>query len=317
VRFDQVELDRLTAQHGFLPATLEKVLRLGQLLVEFGRHPLLREALLLKGGTALNLCSESPPRLSVDLDFNYVRAEGREGMLADRPEIERAIARIAGAGSYQVQLSADEHAGRKMFLSYRNGAGVPDRIEVDVNYMHRVPLAAPVEAVLWQPADYPRPHVRQVGVDELAAGKVRALLDRAAPRDVFDAARLPGVVGPGWGLRPFRSVFVALAGMLPHPVYSYGFDRLERATDAAIGEQLHPMLARRDDPPAGSWLRAQAWQAVAPLVQLTEAEREFTDRLQRGELRPELVFADQPDLAARAARHPGLLWKVRNAAKQR
>ena len=36
---------------GFLPAILEKVLRLGELLVEFGRHPLLREALLLKGGT--------------------------------------------------------------------------------------------------------------------------------------------------------------------------------------------------------------------------------------------------------------------------
>jgi hypothetical protein len=51
-------------------------------------------------------------------------------------------------------------------------------------------------------------------------------------------------------------------------------------------------------------------------VQLTDAEREFTDRLQRGELRPELLFADQPDLAARAARHPGLLWKVQNAAKR-
>ncbi len=197
MELDRGELDRLAAQHGFLAGTLEKVLRLGDLLVEFGRHPLLREALLLKGGTALNLDSEAPPRLSVDLDFNYVRAEGREAMLADRPEIERAITRIAGAGSYQVQLSADEHAGRKMFLSYRNTAGVPDRIEVDVDYMYRVTLAVPVEAVLWQPGDYPRPRVRQVGVDELAAGKLCALLDRAAPRDLFDAARLPGLVGPG------------------------------------------------------------------------------------------------------------------------
>lgn len=200
---------------------------------------------------------------------------------------------------------------------YRNAAGVPDRIEVDVDYMYRVTLAVPVEAVLWQPGDYPRPRVRQVGVDELAAGKLCALLDRAAPRDLFDAARLPGLVGPGWGLRLFRSVFIALAGILPHAVYSYGLDRLERATDAAIAEQLHPMLARRDSPPAGSWLREQAWQAVAPLVQLTDAEREFTDRLQSGDLRPELLFADQPDLAARVGRHPGLLWKAQNAAKRK
>ena len=85
---DRAELDGLAARHGFLPATIEKVLRLGALLAEFGREPLLREALLLKGGTALNLRDQAPVRLSVDLDFNYVRAEKREAMLADRPEIE-------------------------------------------------------------------------------------------------------------------------------------------------------------------------------------------------------------------------------------
>ena len=271
--------------------------------------------MLLKGGTALNLRDQAPVRLSVDLDFNYVRAAAREAMLADRPQIESAITRIARAGSYQVQLSAEEHAGRKLFLSYRNAAGLQDRIEMDVNYLHRVPLADPDELELWQPGDHPRPRVRQVGVAELAAGKLCALLDRAAPRDLFDVARLPAIVGAAWRLQPFRSVFAALAGTLPHPVHSYRSDRLERATDAAIEEQLQPMLARRAEMPTGPELRAAAWKVVAPLLDLTDAEREFTDRLQRGELRPDLIFGAQPDLAARAAHHPGLLWKVENAAK--
>jgi hypothetical protein len=47
--------------------------------------------LALKGGTALNLMFGSPARLSVDLDFNYIGQEDREGMQADRPEVERAI----------------------------------------------------------------------------------------------------------------------------------------------------------------------------------------------------------------------------------
>jgi predicted nucleotidyltransferase component of viral defense system len=316
VRIDRAELDGLATRDGFLPGSLEKVLRLGELLVEFGRHPLLRVALLLKGGTALNLRDQAPVRLSVDLDFNYVRAETREAMLADRPEIESAITRIARGASYLVQLSAEEHAGRKLFLSYRNAAGLQDRIEVDVNHLHRVPLADPDDVVLWQPGDYPRPRVRQVGLAELAAGKLCAFLDRAAPRDLFDAVRLPAIVGAAWGLQPFRSVFVALAGMLPHSVYSYRPERLERATDAAIEEQLHPMLARRADAPSGPELRSAAWRVMAPMLDLTDAEREFTDRLQRGELRPELIFGAQPGLAARAARHPGLLWKVENAAKR-
>ena len=313
---DRAELDGLAARHGFLPITIEKVLRLGALLAEIGREPLLRESLLLKGGTALNLRDQAPVRLSVDLDFNYVRAEKREAMLADRPEIESAITRIARAGSYRVQLSGEEHASRKLFLSYRNATGLPDRIEVDVNYLHRVPLAEPDELELWQPGDHPRPSVRQVGVSELAAGKLCAFLDRAAPRDLFDVARLPAIVGAGWGLQPFRSVFVALAGTLPHAMHSYRSDRLDRVTDAAIEEQLHPMLARRAGAPSGPELRAAAWKVVAPLLDLTDSEREFTDRLQFGELRPELIFAAQPELAARAARHPGLLWKVENAAKR-
>ncbi len=172
MRSDPAELGRLSARYRFLPAALEKVLRLGELLAEFGRGPLLREALLLKGGTALNLRDRAPVRLSVDPDFNYVRAEQREAMLADRPAIESAIARIAGAGAYQVQLSAEEHAGRKVFLSYRNAAGVRDRIEVDVNYLHRVALAEPLTRAQLpplQPVEVLLPHLRHLGRDHHAA----------------------------------------------------------------------------------------------------------------------------------------------------
>lgn len=146
MELDGREMEGLASRTGFAPAVLEKVVRLADLLLEFGRHPLLREALLLKGGTPLNLAFGPPRRLSVDLDFNYVGAEDRGAMLSARPEIEGAIRRIAGVRTYAVQQSADEHAGRKLYLGYRNAAGVADRIEVDINYLHRMLLAAPVEA---------------------------------------------------------------------------------------------------------------------------------------------------------------------------
>jgi len=64
-------LDGLAVKTGFRPETLEKVIRLGELAADIGRHPLLSRVLALKGGTALNLLFGSPVRLSVDLDFNY------------------------------------------------------------------------------------------------------------------------------------------------------------------------------------------------------------------------------------------------------
>jgi len=47
-----------------------------------------------------------------------------------------------------------------------------------------------------------------------------------------------------------------------------------------------------------------------PLVTLSDDEREYVERIQWGDFRPELVVKDRPELLERVQRHPGLLWKV-------
>jgi predicted nucleotidyltransferase component of viral defense system len=126
-------LTAAAAATGFEPETLEKIVRLGEIVEDVGRHPLLSSALHLKGGTAINLAFGEPARLSVDLDFNYVLSLDRGKMLEDRPRIELALERIARARGYSVQRSRDEHAGRKVYLRYTAAAGTMDRIEVDLN----------------------------------------------------------------------------------------------------------------------------------------------------------------------------------------
>jgi hypothetical protein len=163
----------LSAESGFRSDVLEKVLRLGELAGDVAKHPLLSTALALKGGTALNLCFGPPRRLSVDLDFNYVGGSDRERMLRDRPEVERAVQAIAEGRGYRIQRSRDEHAGRKLFLGYTNAAGTGDRVEVDLNFLFRVPLDSAWEAELWQP-DGEAPRIRVVGPAELCAGKLCA-----------------------------------------------------------------------------------------------------------------------------------------------
>ena len=84
-----------------------------------------RNALVLKGGTALNLAFGPPERLSVDLDFNYVGAIERERMLAERPRVERTLDELARRAGYRIQRSADAFAGRKLYLHYSSALG-PD-----------------------------------------------------------------------------------------------------------------------------------------------------------------------------------------------
>jgi predicted nucleotidyltransferase component of viral defense system len=90
LKYGREYLGERAAGTGFRPDTLEKV-RLLRLLDQVTRHPFLGSRLLLKGGTALNLFYAVAPRLSVDLDFNYVGAADRAQMLQERPEVERAV----------------------------------------------------------------------------------------------------------------------------------------------------------------------------------------------------------------------------------
>ena len=79
-------------------------------------------------------------------------------------------------------------------------------------------------------------------------------------------------------------------------------------------------MLTRDERVTAEELRLGAWQVMAPMLDIDEAEREFTRRLQAGDLLPELLFPDDPQLAERLARHPALLWKAQNArehAKER
>jgi predicted nucleotidyltransferase component of viral defense system len=173
-------LDRCASESGFRVAALEKVSLLGELAGDIMRHPFLGKSLALKGGSALNLCFSPPERLSVDLDFNYIAHAEREKMLEERPLIEGALIELANKQKFRVQKSAEAFAGRKFYLHYRSVLGSVDRIEVDLNFIFRVPLSGLESCELWQPGDLDRPVVRMVGQDELFIGKMLASLDRGA-----------------------------------------------------------------------------------------------------------------------------------------
>lgn len=304
-------LHHLARETGFRAETLEKVVRLGDLARDFTAQPLLERSLALKGGTAINLALGPPARLSVDLDFNFVGSLAREEMLAQRPEIEALVERIARGQGYQVQWSGPAHAARNAHLAYPSVLGGNDAIKVDINYQHRQPLGDTTIRELWMPGEIGRPKVRLVPEREILAGKLVATLDRAHPRDLFDTGRLPEIAGEALTSTGFKRMFVAISGMLPHSLTTYGRERLG-VSEEVVERQLVPMLAPGHAATAESLTRG-AWGVLEPLLALDDAEREYSDRLQTGDFRPDLLFPDDADMRSRIAQHPALLWKVQNA----
>jgi len=98
--YDISFLGRRAEELGFIRDTLEKVIRLTDILEYFNTNPLLKENLALKGGTAINLTICSLPRLSVDIDLDYLKTDSREEMLRSREMITFEIDRYMKSQSY-------------------------------------------------------------------------------------------------------------------------------------------------------------------------------------------------------------------------
>ena len=81
------DLQAEAAVSGFSLETLDKVIRLIDLLNAFRAHPFLKDRMVLKGGTALTLFVFDLPRLSVDIDLSYVGSADREVMLVLREKV--------------------------------------------------------------------------------------------------------------------------------------------------------------------------------------------------------------------------------------
>jgi hypothetical protein len=155
-----------------------------------------------------------------------------------------------------------------------------------------------------------------VGERELLVGKLLALLDRGSPRDAWDVAVLPAPMRGLLGQPRLRQLFLAMAATLDQPLPRYRYERLEAAlSDLAVREQLAPMLTARQRPDAQS-LAAGAWRAVAPLVHLSPDEAAYFAAIDKGELRLELLFPNEPAEAARLSAHPALQWKLANLGKR-
>jgi predicted nucleotidyltransferase component of viral defense system len=305
-------LVRIQRQWPFGLEALETVLRLREVLRSVSGDSLLSSRLALKGGTALNLCFGPLPRLSVDLDFNDIGKADRIGAMADRPTIIEALERIGRRADYRVQRSREEHAGQKLYFRYDSVLGGQRRIEVDVNFLHRLALVPGHQRTVWGPRDDTAVKCLVVAPAELLAGKILALLDRAAPRDLFDIARLPRRLQKVLNEERSRKIFIALAGTLPHPLTKYGRQRFDRLTQRDVEQGLYPLLRQTDRPTAGQ-LRAQAWSIVEPWLTLSDAEKEYVECIQHGDFKPELLFPRDQKMIDRLQRHPALLWKLQNA----
>src|SRR5690554_1165276 len=142
--YSLIELNKISKDLKFNRDTLEKVLRLAELLKLFNKHIELKDKYVLKGGTAINLCLFDLPRLSVDIDLDFNMDCTKEELKEIRKLHNKIIRENVSINNYVVHAkSRFTYTLDSFLLQYTNAVGSNDYIKLELNYSNRVHILKP------------------------------------------------------------------------------------------------------------------------------------------------------------------------------
>ena len=309
--YNKAELGRVAQQHGFVRDTFEKVLRLKEVLRYLNEEEFLKEHLLLKGGTAINLTVFCLPRLSVDIDLDYIPNDTRTDMLKAREKITELIKTHMDTDGYHLSAgSRFMHSLDAFYYQYINAGGNWDMIKIEINYSLRAHIFVPVHKRLLPKAFDDGMIIQTVEPMEIFASKGNALINRAAARDLYDWGNMiqEGLFEGERNM--FRKCFAFYATISSETVNNkFDTAAIDTLNFAKIRRDLFPVLSKRDNF-ALEERKQKAKEYITELMRLTEREAEYMERFIRKEYVPELLFEDDAILE-RIKEHPMALWKCR------
>jgi predicted nucleotidyltransferase component of viral defense system len=303
---------------GFRSDVLEKSIRLLNLLNLLVAHPFLKDRIALEGGTALNLFFLDLPRLSIDIDLNYIGSSDRAVMLEEHPVIERAIEAVCNRDDLLVQRIPTEHAGGKWRLQYESALGGLGNLEVDLNYMFRVPLWPIKIHDSKKLGPFKAEGIPILDIHELLVGKLAALFSRDASRDLFDVHLL--LTKYTWERERLRLGFV-LYGAMNRKDWRLISRNDIRFAERELERTLIPVLTSgmlhniQHTSVWASQLVDECRQAMGIVLPLSESELELLNRiLENGEIDAELI-TNEEIMIEKITTHPLLNWKVLNVKR--
>lgn len=185
-KYDKNYITKRAAELGFIRDTLEKVYRLADILEYLNTDPILKESLALKGGTAINLTAFNLPRLSVDIDLDYLGSDSREEMLTNREIINSTISKFMLANGYTLSpKTKNPHSLDSWVYDYVNVAGNKDNIKIEINYSMRAHIS-PAKDMKIITEHFVSEYIKCLSPIEIFGSKINALMSRGAARDLYD-----------------------------------------------------------------------------------------------------------------------------------
>lgn len=310
--YDIIYLGKKAEELGFVRDTLEKVTRLADILEYLNTNPILKDSLALKGGTAINLTIFNLPRLSVDIDLDYLITNSREEMLESREVINTTIDRYMVSRGYSKNTKTkNPHSLDSWVYDYMGASGNRDNIKIEINYSLRSHVLEAEERPIITEHFASEYKVKSLAPIEIYGSKINALLSRAAARDLYDTRNMIHFGLFDESEEELLRKCVVFYAVVSAKDINKTFDTkvIDSITQRKIKTDLFPVIKRKDDFELES-AKKLVKEYISDLRVLTKEEKEFLDRFENGEYIPELLFDDK-EILDRIKNHPMATWKTR------
>jgi len=311
-KYTKAELAQKANEMNFVRDTLEKVLRLAEILKYLNSNPLTKNTLVLKGGTAINLTVFNLPRLSVDIDLDFAQNLPRDAMLITREKIREDIKIYMSTQGYAISpRSKSYHSLDSFVFAYTNLGGMNDNIKIEINYSLRAHVFEPSLRKISIPGIADHALISTLPPIELFAAKINALIGRAAARDLYDVHNMIkfGLFDES-ELPLLRKCVVFYTAISQDKIQGeYDLKRFNAITGRKIKTDLLPVIQK------GEFFdlensKSEVAEFLNELLVIDKDEILFLSEFKEKRYKPELVFTDQ-NILDRIKDHPMAIWKTK------
>lgn len=304
-------ISEISEQTGFIANNLEKVVRLLDVLDFIFVKSSFKDALSLKGGTAINLIHTNLKRLSVDIDLDYHRYLDKDKAAEDREAILQELDNYMSSDGYIISNKSRGSAIlSSRIYSYLNASGNNDNIKVEINFIDRISLYPTIVSKINyfdKTIDITSP-----SKEELYGMKIAAVIDRSKPRDLFDTDYLfENLENINLDmLRKAAIFYLSLDGV--YKIDETAFKDIKAISEPAIKRELYPVLKRGEKFDLNK-TKEKVIQNLSKLLSLNEKESLYLEEFSKGNYDPYLLFEEST--AEMAKKHPMAKWRVLNIKK--
>lgn len=296
---------------------VEQVLAMLSVLKMISEDPILRTRYALIGGTAINLFNPAIPRLSIDLDFDYIhknKTHFDQEVIGTHSDI---LERIADTLEMDYHRSTKKYSNRLgISLYYKSnfapsGSGI---VKLDISYLMQTTVLPPMfkKVIQLHPDDgFKNLRVLTVHPCELWAGKALALVYKSRndpkPKEAADlysmfiVRHLYDVFKREEKFRGdkekldqelLRTAFIIKAVARVKDLFLLRGEMLRRCTNREVMQQLYPFLREGEQPPLQA-MKKHSRELLDKVCsnKWNKKQKLFVENFQeKGEYCPELLF---------------------------